>query len=76
MELLFKEIFDFGYIQTDPNYSNFLYDHKNNKIILLDFGASQKISIEVRNKFKNLLIIFLQKLLKDLIKKVLYPHII
>ena len=23
MELLFKEIFDFGYIQTDPNYSNF-----------------------------------------------------
>ena len=56
MELLFKEIFDFGYIQTDPNYSNFLYDHKNNKIILLDFGASQKISIEVRNKFKNLLI--------------------
>ena len=56
MELLFKEIFDFGYIQTDPNYSNFLYDQKNNKIILLDFGASQKISIEVRNKFKNLLI--------------------
>ncbi len=56
MELLFNEIFDFGYIQTDPNYSNFLYDHKKNKIILLDFGASQKISPEVRNKFKNLLI--------------------
>ena len=55
MELLFKEIFDFGYIQTDPNYSNFLYDQKKNKIILLDFGASQKISGKVRNQFKNLL---------------------
>ena len=55
MELLFKEIFDFRYIQTDPNYSNFLYDQKNNKIILLDFGALQKISGKVSNQFKNLL---------------------
>ncbi len=56
MELLFDEILDFGFIQTDPNYSNFLYNQENNKIILLDFGATQKISAKVCNQFKKLLI--------------------
>lgn len=39
LELCLRELFEFRYMQTDPNWSNFFYDHKNNKLILLDFGA-------------------------------------
>ncbi|VEL25599.1 unnamed protein product [Protopolystoma xenopodis] len=28
-------------MQTDPNWSNFLYNPKTGKIVLLDFGASR-----------------------------------
>ncbi len=55
MKLLFVEIFDFKIIQTDPNYANFLFDWERNKIILLDFGATQKIEADVSEKFRALL---------------------
>ena len=55
MKLLFAEIFDFKLIQTDPNFSNFLYQEKREKIVLLDFGATQKITPNLSNKFRTLL---------------------
>ena len=55
MKLLFAEIFDFKLIQTDPNFSNFLYQEKQEKIVLLDFGATQKITPNLSNKFRTLL---------------------
>ena len=44
VELAFKEIFEFNLIQTDPNFANFLFDDTSKKIVLLDFGATSKIS--------------------------------
>ncbi|CCF55892.1 hypothetical protein KAFR_0A04570 [Kazachstania africana CBS 2517] len=41
MRLCLEEIASFGYMQTDPNWANFLYNPKSNKIELLDFGASR-----------------------------------
>lgn len=55
MKLLFTEIFDFKVIQTDPNYANFLYEQELDKIILLDFGATQKVSSDLCEKFRTLL---------------------
>ncbi len=55
MKLLFAEIFEFKIIQTDPNYANFLFDKERNKIILLDFGATQKIKADVSERFRALL---------------------
>ncbi|NNC54992.1 MAG: hypothetical protein HKO07_04630 [Pseudomonadales bacterium] len=43
-ELLLRELFELHYMQTDPNFANYLYDARHNKIILLDFGATRKIS--------------------------------
>ena len=54
-KLLFAEIFEFKIIQTDPNYANFLFDKERNKIILLDFGATQKIEADVSEGFRALL---------------------
>ncbi|KAL1917534.1 uncharacterized protein VTP21DRAFT_3927 [Calcarisporiella thermophila] len=42
LRLCLREIFEFQFMQTDPNWSNFMYDAKNQKIILLDFGASRE----------------------------------
>ncbi|XP_044727738.1 atypical kinase COQ8B, mitochondrial isoform X2 [Chrysoperla carnea] len=44
MELILRELMEFQYMQTDPNWSNFLYNEKTRQIVLLDFGASRPYS--------------------------------
>ncbi|XP_051718276.1 atypical kinase COQ8B, mitochondrial [Ctenopharyngodon idella] len=39
LQLCLRELFEFRFMQTDPNWSNFFYDSEQNKIFLLDFGA-------------------------------------
>ncbi|KYQ58965.1 Chaperone activity of bc1 complex-like, mitochondrial [Trachymyrmex zeteki] len=39
MRLSLKELFEFRYMQTDPNWSNFFYNLDTKQLILLDFGA-------------------------------------
>uniref|UniRef100_A0A7S3V0L6 ABC1 atypical kinase-like domain-containing protein n=1 Tax=Aplanochytrium stocchinoi TaxID=215587 RepID=A0A7S3V0L6_9STRA len=41
LKLSLLELFHFRYMQTDPNYSNFLYDVTNDRITLIDFGATR-----------------------------------
>ena len=42
-ELIFnitlKQLFNFRYMQTDPNPANFFYDDKKDVLNLIDFGA-------------------------------------
>jgi aarF domain-containing kinase len=42
LRLCLLEIMDFRYMQTDPNWTNFLYNHDTKKLELLDFGASRE----------------------------------
>lgn len=44
LKLTLMEVFKFRFMQTDPNWSNFLYDPEEDKIILLDFGAARMFS--------------------------------
>ncbi len=55
VELAFKEIFEFNLIQTDPNFANFLFDDTSKKIVLLDFGATSKVSKKNIRVFKDIL---------------------
>lgn len=41
MRLCLREIAEFHYMQTDPNWTNFLYNAETHKLELLDFGASR-----------------------------------
>ncbi|KAM5558515.1 protein ABC transporter 1, mitochondrial [Rosa sericea] len=41
LELTLEELFVFRFMQTDPNWSNFLYDEATNIINLIDFGAAR-----------------------------------
>ena len=42
--LTIQELFVYRFMQTDPNFSNFLYDHERQQINLIDFGAAREYS--------------------------------
>jgi len=39
-DLTFRELYEFRFMQTDPNFGNYLYRHEDGKIALLDLGAA------------------------------------
>jgi predicted unusual protein kinase regulating ubiquinone biosynthesis (AarF/ABC1/UbiB family) len=43
LNLVLRELFEFGYMQTDPNFANFRWQPDTGKIVLLDFGAARPI---------------------------------
>ena len=55
LELLFRELFEFGMIQTDPNFANFLYNAGTGQLELLDFGATRRYSSTVIDAYRSLL---------------------
>ena len=54
-ELVLRELFEFGLMQTDPNFANYLYDDASGRIILLDFGATRTIPAEIGDGYRRLL---------------------
>ncbi|MDO8899806.1 MAG: AarF/ABC1/UbiB kinase family protein [Phenylobacterium sp.] len=42
--LALRELFAFGYMQTDPNFANYRWQARSQKIVLLDFGAAMAVS--------------------------------
>ncbi|HQY27388.1 MAG TPA: AarF/ABC1/UbiB kinase family protein [Burkholderiaceae bacterium] len=40
--LMFRELFEFGTMQTDPNFANYLWQPDTGKVVLLDFGATMR----------------------------------
>lgn len=55
LRLLLCELFDFGFMQTDPNPANYLYDSETESILLLDFGAAQPVPEGVSQNYRLLL---------------------
>ncbi|KAF7366764.1 ABC1-domain-containing protein [Mycena sanguinolenta] len=41
IELCLKELFEFRLMQTDPNWSNFLWNARTRRVELVDFGATR-----------------------------------
>ncbi|MEO0389369.1 MAG: AarF/ABC1/UbiB kinase family protein [Pseudomonadota bacterium] len=39
--LMLREVFEFGLMQTDPNFANYRYAPEAQRIVLLDFGATR-----------------------------------
>ena len=47
INLVLRELFVFGAMQTDPNLANYRYDPQTGRIVLLDFGAVQPIASDL-----------------------------
>lgn len=41
MDLCIRELFEMRCMQTDPNWSNFLYDPESEQLMLIDFGSTR-----------------------------------
>ncbi|TCO73592.1 ABC1 kinase family protein [Rhodovulum euryhalinum] len=53
--LLFRELFEFRLMQTDPNFANYRYQPETGRVVLLDFGASRDFAPEMAAQFKALM---------------------
>ncbi|XP_036598842.1 atypical kinase COQ8B, mitochondrial [Trichosurus vulpecula] len=51
LRLCLQELFEFRFMQTDPNWANFLYDLSSHKVTLLDFGASREFRSEFTDHY-------------------------
>jgi predicted unusual protein kinase regulating ubiquinone biosynthesis (AarF/ABC1/UbiB family) len=49
--LLFRELFEFRTMQTDPNFANYLYQPDAGRIVLLDFGSTAYFSTEFTERY-------------------------
>lgn len=54
IDLVLRELFVFGAMQTDPNLANYRFDPKTGRIVLLDFGAVQPIATDLASDFRAL----------------------
>lgn len=55
VRLLFRELFEFGLMQTDPNFANYRYDPQTGQLILLDFGATRAFAPAFGQAYRQLM---------------------
>lgn len=53
--LLFRELFEFRLIQTDPNFANYRFDTATGRLVLLDFGATRAYPQTVVEAYRRLM---------------------
>ena len=58
--LLFRELFEFKLVQTDPNFANYRYNEDTEQLVLLDFGACREYSQEFSQAYRQLFTASLQ----------------
>jgi predicted unusual protein kinase regulating ubiquinone biosynthesis (AarF/ABC1/UbiB family) len=68
LDLTFRELFEFGLMQTDPNFANYLYQTDTHQIVLLDFGAVRAIDTAVTDQYRALIRTGLDDDLDDILK--------
>jgi len=55
MRLVARELFEFGVMQTDPNFANYRFRPDTGEIVLLDFGACRPVDPVVANGYRKML---------------------
>jgi predicted unusual protein kinase regulating ubiquinone biosynthesis (AarF/ABC1/UbiB family) len=55
LELALREVFDWGLVQTDPNFANYRVERGSGRLQLLDFGATRDYPAENSVALRNLL---------------------
>lgn len=53
--LVLREIFEFGMIQSDPNFANYRYQPETGRLVLLDFGATRHVAADISAGYRHLI---------------------
>ena len=56
IRLVLRELFEFGVMQTDPNFANYRFQAGTGRLVLLDFGATRLVPPETSNSYRQLLL--------------------
>jgi predicted unusual protein kinase regulating ubiquinone biosynthesis (AarF/ABC1/UbiB family) len=56
LALLLAELFEFRFMQTDPNPGNYLFDPERGEVVLLDFGAARAVPAPVSDLYRRALL--------------------
>jgi predicted unusual protein kinase regulating ubiquinone biosynthesis (AarF/ABC1/UbiB family) len=49
--LMFRELFEFRTMQSDPNFANYLYQPETDRVVLLDFGSTVNFDEEFTRRY-------------------------
>ena len=60
-ELSLQELFEFRVLQSDPNFANYRFNHEQQKIVLLDFGATRELPETIVQGYRRLMLAGLEK---------------
>jgi predicted unusual protein kinase regulating ubiquinone biosynthesis (AarF/ABC1/UbiB family) len=52
--LLFRELFEFGFVQTDPNFANYLWLPDAGRVGLVDLGAGREVAGPLQDLYARL----------------------
>ena len=55
IELVLRELFDFGVMQTDPNFANYRWQPETGRLVLLDFGATRTVPAATADGYRRLI---------------------
>ena len=55
IRLVLRELFDFGLMQTDPNFANYRWQAETGRIVLLDFGAARAVPSQTVEAYRRLM---------------------
>ena len=55
ISLVLRELFEFGVMQTDPNFANYRFQPETGRLVLLDFGAARAVTAETTTAYRLLL---------------------
>ena len=58
--LVLRELFEFGVMQTDPNFANYRFLPDSGRLVLLDFGAARPVPFETAKGYRQLLAALMQ----------------
>jgi predicted unusual protein kinase regulating ubiquinone biosynthesis (AarF/ABC1/UbiB family) len=53
--LALRELFGFGFMQTDPNFANFRWRPDEQRIVVLDFGAARPVPAGTAHAYRGLM---------------------
>ncbi len=53
--LVLRELFDFGVMQTDPNFANYRWQPDTGALVLLDFGAARDVAADTSAAYRRLI---------------------
>jgi predicted unusual protein kinase regulating ubiquinone biosynthesis (AarF/ABC1/UbiB family) len=49
--LVLRELFEFRFMQTDPNFANYFLEPGSGRIVLLDFGSTRELPAELVQRY-------------------------